>query len=167
MISKRLLVPVCAILVACGTSVADDIVTDSGPDSPSDGSKPDTGVDSGKHDTGVDTGIDTGVDSGEEDSGVDADDAQADVKPPQDGGQPDGSLCMLGIGFGSISMQGCTLGQDWSCGNDKYEFDCTCPGATCTCTKNGQLVQTVQSPNGCPKCTFNNASIAQLCGFPY
>src|SRR5581483_269065 len=67
MISKRLLVPVCAILVACGTSM-DDSNPDSGPDAakdaPSDGNKTDTGTDSGKMDSGIDTGIDTGVDTG-------------------------------------------------------------------------------------------------------
>lgn len=155
--------------------MADDVVTDGGTDSAKMDAKVDTGTDSGKMDTGTDSGkmdagVDAGVDAGE-DAEDDADDGGApDVKPPpmMDAGGPDGqSMCMLGIGFGTVSMNGCTSGQQWSCGNDKYEYDCACPGAMCKCSKNGQFVQNVQSPNGCPNCNFSGATVAALCGFPY
>ena len=160
----RLLVPLCAIVAACGTSSADDVVTDGGPDAHPDG-KTDSGADSGKMDSGVDTGVDAGTDSGE-DASDDADDD--DSAPPMlDGGGPDASMCKNNFGFGSVSMNGCSAGENWTCGNDTYEFECYCPGAACVCTKNNQPVLKVSSPNGCPNCNFNGATIAALCGFPY
>ena len=154
--------------------MADDTNSDSGPDaakdSPSDGNKTDTGTDSGKMDSGIDTGIDTGVDSGED---ADADDDANDGGPPDaippDAPPPpmDGGMCQLGIGFGSVSMNGCSAGQQWTCGNDTYEYECFCPGLGCVCTKNNVPIMKVVAPNGCPNCNFNGQQIANLCGFPY
>lgn len=169
MISARLLVPLCAIVAACGTSGADDVPTDAGRDGSHDAStdgKADSGADSGKMDSGADTGVDAGTDSGEEDAGSDA--ADEDSGPPiLDGGGPDASLCKSNFGFGTVSMNSCSAGENWTCGNDTYEFECFCPGAACVCTKNNQPVLKVSSPNGCPNCGFNGATIASLCGFPY
>jgi hypothetical protein len=147
--------------------MADDIDPDSGidagKDSPADG-KTDTGADSGKMDSGVDTGIDTGVDSGD-DADDDGGDGAVDAAP--DASMDGGSMCKLGIGFGSVSMNGCSSGQQWTCGNDSYQYECFCPGLACVCTKNNVPVQKVVAQNGCPSCNFNSPSIAQLCGFPY
>lgn len=182
MMSYKFVVPMCAILAACGTSGADDTNeggTDGASDSPAD-ARPDAPTDSGK-DSGRDGASDAGADAkddGATDAGGDADtDADADGGPADGGADsaPDAALdgggadasCQMNYGFGTVSMNGCSSGENWTCGNDTYEFECTCPGAMCDCRLNNQSVKSVQSPSGCPNCSFTGSSVASLCGFPY
>ena len=180
----RLCVPLCAVLAwgiaAC--SSGDPSNPDGGADA-GDASASDSGnKDSGAKDSGSNTGAkDSGADSGEPDSGTPADsgadaddggiaDAQPDVinPPPIDGGPaPDASACQQNYGFGTVSMNSCSSGENWTCGNDTYEVECSCPGLGCDCHKNGVSVKKVTAVNGCPQCTFGMQGVIAQCGFPY
>jgi hypothetical protein len=169
----------CAAMIVVGCSSTPSTEEDSGTDaSATDSGKNDAGMDAAK-DTGTDTGKDTSTndvvtDSHEEDvidgGDVDADDGGPPPPPDASIDASDGgsSICKVNFGFGSISMQGCSSGENWTCGNDTYEFECYCPGQACECRKNNQAVGKVQAANGCPNCQgFTPSSIANLCGFPY
>jgi hypothetical protein len=175
MFLKRLLVPLCAIaaisVLGCGSSMTDD--TDASSDSGSgmdatnpDASASDSGKDAGNEgavDASIDMGADAQDDASSSDAGPDGDGGASDAGPP-----PDGSgMCTVNSGFGSGSMNGCSAGENWTCGNDTYEFECFCPGNGCLCKKNNKPVKQVVSPSGCPNCSFSAQTIAGLCGFPY
>jgi hypothetical protein len=158
----------CAIVVlfGCGSNAADDTVPDSGLDGSHDSS---VARDSSVADSG------SGKDSSVTDAGSDADtDAEADADTDSgmdagaDSGPDSGVLCGSKIGFGYISFDGgCGTGEDYSCGSDKYEILCECPGAACKCTKNSIGVGSV-AYSGCPSCKSPSfSSIAAGCGVPY
>jgi len=174
MISRLLLVPLCAIaaiFVGCSSNPTDP---DSGPhDASMDTAAKDSGGDAGK-DSGKDASSDAKndvTDANDNDVG-DADGDADDGSIIVDAGGPDASdggppLCKVNFGFGTVSMNGCSSGENWTCGNDTYEVECFCPGADCTCTKNNMGVGKVNVINGCPNCNFTAKTAAQLCGFPY
>jgi len=166
------------IMVGCSSTPATE--QDSGTDgSITDSSKPDSAMDAGKDsgkDSSTNDAANDAVTDGSNEDVVDGGDIDADdggPPPPPDGG-PDAamdggsSICKVNFGFGSVSMNACSSGENWTCGNDTYEFECYCPGQACECRKNNQAVGKVQAANGCPGCNgFVSSAIANLCGFPY
>jgi hypothetical protein len=89
--------------------------------------------------------------------------------PPFDAGPPTPPppvLCSPMSGSGTVSTNGCSLTEDWSCGNTQYTVLCNCPSAQCTCVQSGTGKWQVQYANGCPSCTASGKQLAQLCGFP-
>jgi len=124
-------------------------------------------VDSKPNDTGSDTGSDAQADA-EQDAEVDAESDGGIIDAAMDAGGMDSSvLCGKKTGLGFMGMGQCGKAEQYKCGNDTYEIDCQCPAASCACKKNFQNVNTVNNVSGCPQCSFNFASIAVSCGFPY
>jgi hypothetical protein len=71
---------------------------------------------------------------------------------------------------GSGGADGCTAEQTYSCGANAYEIVCSCPAATCTCTKNGAVVGTANW-TGCGdgpgmSCDISFGGVAEQCGIP-
>lgn len=99
-------------------------------------------------------------------------DASVPVPPPTptfDAGPPvppPPQMCSPMSGSGTVSTNGCSVNEDWSCGATKYTVYCTCPLAQCTCVEYGKSKWQVQYPNGCPSCSATGKQLAQLCGFP-
>lgn len=92
--------------------------------------------------------------------------------PAQDGGETDavvekdtGLSCSLPDYDGGTLGTGCGVIASFTCGQDVYEIDCSCPSAKCTCIKDGAIVGTTGYASQCPTCSQTSFDDGG-CGFP-
>ncbi len=114
---------------------------------------------------------------------LDATDDVAEAAPPHDApteaavdakteastiDPPDAPIATCGgkglNGSGGIDGS-CSTGEQYACGVDKYEINCACPSAVCTCKKNGTVTGTVPF-SSCPSCSTFPPGTESACGFP-
>jgi hypothetical protein len=77
--------------------------------------------------------------------------------------------CSSGAVFGTGGSGGCSIAVEYKCGDGHaYEVQCTCPGASCTCSIDGVPQPFAPSYSGCPSCDLaDQTSLANLCNFPH
>lgn len=117
---------------------------------------------------GDDDTVPPGDTSGSEDAGRESGDGGLDAEAAPDTDDTDAS-CGRAMTRGGAGGNGCTATQSYSCGDTAYEIVCSCPAATCSCTKNGEEVGAA-TWTGCGggdgSCAITFGGVAEQCGIP-
>lgn len=117
---------------------------------------------------GDDETVPPGDTGGSEDAGGKASDGGLDVDAAAETDDTDASCGRARTG-GAVDGDGCRSTQSYSCGASAYEIVCSCPAATCTCTKNGAVVGTATwtgCRGGAGSCAISFGGVAEQCGIP-